>query len=70
MKTEKKEDRTNGMARARSDMMQEPISDVSIYSFAYECDRQIVTDRDDDNESGMPCCDGRCEVCDKSWGDA
>jgi len=69
MKTENKEDRTNGMARVRSDMMQEPISDVSIYSFAYECDRQIVTDRDDDL-TGAPYCDGKCEACDKSWGDA
>jgi hypothetical protein len=62
MNTEKKEDRTNGMARARSDMMQEPISDVSIYSFAYECDRQIVTDRDEER-TGAPYCDGNCTRC-------
>jgi hypothetical protein len=43
-------------------MMQEPISDVSIYSFAYECDRQIVTDRDDE-QTGAPVCDGNCMRC-------
>ena len=40
----------------------------SIYTFAYECNKQIVTDRDEEL-TGAPCCDGRCEVCDKSWGD-
>ena len=34
----------------------------SIYVFCYECNRQIVTDRDEER-TGAPCCDGDCMRC-------
>lgn len=33
-----------------------------IYAFCYECNRQIVTDRDEDL-TGAPYCDGKCARC-------
>jgi hypothetical protein len=41
----------------------------SIYSHCYECGRVIAPDPDDE-DTGAPYCDGHCERCDKSWGDA
>ena len=37
--------------------------------YCYEFSREILGDPDDEEESGAPYCDGRCERCDKSWGD-
>ncbi|MGB4295809.1 MAG: hypothetical protein WBJ16_09265 [Smithellaceae bacterium] len=36
--------------------------------YCYEFSREILDDPDDE-ESGAPYCDGRCERCNKSWGD-
>jgi hypothetical protein len=52
-----------------SDMDRYTEDSDSIYAFCYEGNRQIVTDRDEER-TGAPCCDGICERCDKSWGDA
>ncbi len=36
--------------------------------YCYEQSREIVADPDEEG-SGAPECDGKCETCDKSWGD-
>lgn len=39
----------------------------SIYAFCYEGNCIIIDP--DDEDIGAPYCDGKCETCDKNWGD-
>jgi hypothetical protein len=47
-------------------------SDSNLFSFCYEGNRKIIRDPDDEDASlfsSTEMCDGRCELCSKSWGD-
>ena len=45
----------------------------SLLSFCYEKGRIAICDKDDEDRtifSDSEMCNGKCEVCDKSWGDS